>query len=152
MLRFWLECLLRREEPLFGNGLQRQDEWDWFLEQLVQSPCGEALIAPLLSGNMELQYNRHLDNYRLFYEFSVGPTAVYWMLEPRFGLTTRLSEPNISSWSAPSLVQVWSSTWTTEFRQQIEALFSGASTEVPTIAWDWSAVVDWLQRKCGPRW
>ncbi len=147
---FWLSCLMRPEDSAFGAKSQYVDQWDRFLEQIVRDLGGDVIIAPLLAGHLELQYHQHSNRYSLFYEFSVGSTTVYWMLEPWVGLTTRLPDPNLSSWSSPSLVQAWSSTWPAELRQRIEAAFSDAPTEIPTLAWDWRAMVSWLQGQVPP--
>lgn len=146
---FWVSALMRPDDSVFGPISSHADAWDRVIDKMFQDFSGDNLIAPMLQGHLELEYNRHSDRHRLFFTFSVGDQTVYWMLDPSDGgLTTRLPHPDLSSWSIPSLVSVWSRTWTSEFRKRMQEVFAdNGPKEIPDMEWDWTAIIRWLHEQ-----
>ena len=142
---FWVAALMKPEDTVYGPISSHFDAWDRIVDKLFQDFSGDDLIAPLLQGQLELQYDRHSDRHSLFFIFSVGTETVYWMLDPWTGLTTRLPHPDLSSWSSPSLVSAWSRTWTSEFQEGMKTVFAEEGPiKIPAMEWDWSAIIRWL--------
>lgn len=148
MWHYWVSSLMHDDDKAFLPDTPQHDErWDYFVEQLYHLGPRDAVVTPLLSGSLHLTYQRFLDRVVMYYEFSIGPQRVYWLLQPYYGLATEVPDPGLGSWTSPSLVRAWTASWSQEFEEHVRGYFAGMWGSMSTIEWDWDSLISWLRNQ-----